>query len=353
MTDPALHAVILAGGSGTRFWPASRRARPKQFLAVAGDEPLLVATRRRIEGLVPEGRVWVVTAAEQAGEVRRMLPGARVLAEPAARNTAAAVAWAALELERVDPRAVMAVLPADHVVAPAERFRRSLAAGAALATREPVLVTYGVRPTHPATGYGYIECGEVLEILEGMEVQRVLRFVEKPDAARALEFLAAGRFLWNAGIFVWSVAAILDAFERLAPAILGPLRAARGEAELAAAYAAIPALPVDVAILERSDAVRTLPIDYTWSDVGSWSSIPEVHGADPAGHCAVGGGRLLGVDARECVVYAEPGHLTALIGVRDLIVVHAGGATLVCPRERAQDVRAIVERLAAEAPEWL
>lgn len=353
MTDPALHAVILAGGSGTRFWPASRRARPKQFLAVAGDEPLLVATRRRLEGLVPEGRVWVVTAADQASEVRRLLPGARVLAEPAARNTAAAVAWAALELHRLDPRAVMAVLPADHVVAPAERFARSLAAGARLAARDPVLVTYGVRPTHPATGYGYIESGEVLETLGGSEVLRVLRFVEKPDAARAVQFLAAGRFLWNAGIFVWSVDAILGAFERLAPEILEPLRAARDEPALAAAYATIPARAVDVAILERSDAVRTLPIDYTWSDVGSWSSIPEVHSADESGHCAVGGGMLVGVDSRDCVVFAEPGRLTALVGVRDLIVVHAGGATLVCPRERAQDVRAVVERLAVEAPEWL
>lgn len=356
MTHAHLHAVILAGGSGTRFWPASRRARPKQLLAVAGDEPLLTATRRRLEGWVSDDRVLIVTAAEQARAVRKLLPALpaeNVLKEPCARNTAAAVAWAALEVHARDPQALMAVLPADHVLAPAESFRQSLQAGAELAAREPVLITYGVRPTHPATGYGYIEVGDLQEKIDGQAVHRVARFVEKPDAARAAEFLASGRFLWNAGIFVWSARTILDAFERFAPAILEPLASARGPRALARRYEGLPAQPVDVAILERSPDVRTIPIDYSWSDVGSWSSIPEVHRPDPAGNCAVGGGGLVAEDARDCIVYAEPDHVTALIGVRDLVVVHAKGATLVCPRERAQDVRRIVERLAAEDPRWL
>ena len=356
MTEPALHAVILAGGSGTRFWPASRRARPKQFLSVAGDEPLIVATRRRLEGWVPDARVLVVTAQSQAQGVRELLPDLppeNVLAESAARNTAAAVAWAALCVQRRDPNAVMAVLPADHVVQPAERFKRSIVAGARLAAREPVLLTYGIRPTHAATGYGYIEVGEQLAAEDGEAVYAVARFVEKPDAARAAEFLASGRFLWNAGIFVWSVSAILDAFERFAPDVLRPLCESSSREDLDRRYASLPALPVDVAILERASNVRTIPIDYRWSDVGSWSSIPEVHTPDAEGNACVGGGALIAEEAHDCIVYAEDGHLTALVGVKDLIVVHANGATLVLPRERAQDVRRIVERLGEKDSRWL
>ena len=357
MPAAPLHAVLLAGGSGTRFWPASRRSRPKQFLAIGTDEPLLVATRRRLDPLVPDERVLVVTAASQAAGVRALLPGLgpdQVLAEPCARNTAAAVAWAALDVHRRDPGAVLAVLPADHVIAPAERFRGSLAAAADLAARQPVLVTFGVRPTHPATGYGYIELGERLSD----STHAVARFVEKPDAATAAGFLATGRLRWNAGMFVWSARTILAAFERHAPDVLAPLRDAAAApgglaGALAEAYADLPALPVDKAILERADNVRTIPIDYTWSDVGSWTSLPEVHAADGSGNCAVGGGALVAEDARGNVVYGEPGRLTALIGVEDLVVVHADGATLVCRKDRAQDVRRVVERLESQDPRWL
>lgn len=354
MTDEHLWAVILAGGTGTRFWPASRRARPKQFLAIAGGAPMLAETRARIAGLVPDERVLVVTAEEQAPLVRECLPALpaeNLLAEPSARNTAGCVAWAAFEIERRDPDAVHCVLPADHVIRPADRFRASLVAAVAEARRGARLVTLGIRPTHPATGYGYIELGAELARHGEFAAHEVLRFVEKPALALAEQYLASGRFRWNAGIFVWRTRAILAAFAEHAPDIHAGLAGLpRGDA-LRSAYAALPSLPVDQAILERARERSVIPIEFAWSDVGSWPSLAEVLGPDADGNCASGGARLVAEDAHGCVVYGEGG-IVALIGLRDLVVVHARGATLVCPKERAQEVRRIVARLEELGPEW-
>ncbi len=356
MAETNLFAAILAGGAGTRFWPASRRARPKQLLSIGGAEPMLVQTARRLEGLVPPERLLVVTGGEHEEAVRDLLPQLpreNVLVEPQGRNTAACAALTALWLRERTSDGVLALLPADHVVRPPERFRATLAAAAHAAAEGGCLMTLGVRPTWPATGYGYIELGEELAEVQGHGVRAVRRFVEKPDEVRARAFLESGRFLWNAGIFVWRADTILAAFERHAPEILTPLEAAWRESAWERAYPELPSLPVDVAILERASNVRTIPIDYEWSDVGSWTSVPEVHASDAAGNCAIGGARLVGEDASGCIVYGDPGQLVALVGVRDLVVVHAAGATLVCPRDRAQEVRSIVARLEGEAPEFL
>jgi len=359
MTTLPLCAVVMAGGSGTRFWPASRAARPKQFLPISGRHPMIVETLLRLEGLVPPERVFVVTAEEQVPLVREALPQVspeNVLGEPQARNTAPCVGYAAHVLRERLGECVLAVLPADHVIEPPAAFRATLAAAAAEASEADALVTFGIKPTFPATGYGYVEAGEALHQREGHAVHAVRRFVEKPDLARAREFLASGRFFWNSGMFVWRASVVLEAFERHSPAIArGLARLAEG-ASLAEVYASLPSAPVDVEILERASNVRLMPIDYGWSDVGSWAALPDVHEPDEAGNWSVlaPGARVLAEEASGCVSYVEePGELLALIGVQDLVVVRSGRTTLVCPRERAQDVKRIVDRLRDEAPEFL
>lgn len=360
-----LYAVIMAGGSGTRFWPASRLARPKQYLPIvsgsgagADAAPMIRQTWERLDGLVPPENVLVVTAAEQAPLVRESLPelpAGNLLAEPEARNTAPCVALAAFEVRSRDPDAVQVVLPADHLIRPADAFRQSVRAAAAEAATSGALLTFGIRPTRPATGYGYIQSGDVLAEHDGARVLRVKRFVEKPERRLAEEFLASGDFLWNAGIFVWTTEAILAAVAEHAPEIHAGLQRVAAGADLAEVYAGFEKLPVDVAILERAGNVRTIAIDYSWSDVGSWAALADISDADEQGNWAVlpGGARLVAEDASGCLAFAEGEQVIALVGVRDLVVVQAGNATLVCPRDRAQEVRRIVERLGEEGPEYL
>jgi len=358
MTRPELFAVVMAGGAGTRFWPASRVARPKQFLPIWGGRAMIAETCARLEGLVPWERVLVVTADSQRELVHAALPRLpreNVLAEPVGRNTAPCVGFAAHEVERRSANAVQVVLPSDHVIRPTEAFQRTLRAAVEEAASAEALITFGVRPDHPATGYGYIEAGAGRGAREGIPVLEVQRFVEKPDRARAEQFLASGRFLWNSGMFVWHTRAIQAALRRFVPEIPRAFeRVAAGE-PLEQAYAGLPSAPVDVAVLERADNVRMLPIDYSWSDVGSWAALAQIHPRDEGGNWPVlsGGARLVSEDSAGCTVYAEGREVVALVGVQDLVVVRAGNATLVCPRERAQDVRRIVERLRTEGPDFL
>ncbi len=331
MSSPELFAVLMAGGSGTRFWPASRRAKPKQFLRLAGKQTLIRETWERLHGLVPPERVLVVAGEAHADLVRKhlpRLPPENLLCEPVGRNTTPCVAWAACEIGRRAPRSVQAVLPSDHVIRPAERFREVLRLAAQAAAAEDVLVTLGVRPTSPATGFGYIERGEPA----GAGIFRVARFVEKPELARAVEFLASGRFLWNAGIFVWSTAAILKALQQFTPQTLAGARAIV-ESGVRDSYASLEAQPIDRSVLERANNVRVVPVDFEWSDVGSWEALAEF---------GPGRAKLVSVESSNCIAWTEKDEVVALLGVRDLVVVHAGKVTLVCPRERAQDVRALV-----------
>ena len=359
MSQPDLYAVIMAGGSGTRFWPASRAARPKQFLPISGGAPMIEETRLRLEGLVAPEHVLVVTAASQAAAVRAALPGLppeNLIAEPEARNTAPAVALAAFEIARRDPEAIQVVLPADHVISPPEAFRASLAAAAEEAASGDVLLTFGIRPTEPATGYGYIEAGDRLHERRGVPVHAVAKFHEKPLRERAEEYVASGRFFWNAGIFVWSTAAILAAVERHLPVMHAGLEAwALGERQLDEVYTSLDKQPVDTAILERAANVRMMPIDYSWNDVGSWAALPELGDPDADGNwiSTSDGARVVSIDSTSNVVYAEGKRVVALIGTHDLVVVQTEDATLVCPRDRAQEVKQIVESLRKAAPEFL
>lgn len=356
MAQDSLHAVVMAGGTGTRFWPASRRARPKQLLPIGGDRPLLTRTVERLEGLVPPDRVLVVTSEELAAGVREVLPDLppeNLLLEPAGRNTAPCVALAAFELARRDPDSTQLVLPADHVIHPAERFRSALAAAVEEARAEHRLVTLGIEPDHPATGYGYIRCGEERGRRGGWIVREATAFVEKPDAARARTLLESGDHLWNAGIFAWETRAILDALRAHAGDLYDALVGIEDPAELARAYERLQPAPIDVAVMERATNVSVVPVDFRWNDVGSWSSIPDVVDPDASGNFPSGAARIVSRDATRCVVHGDEGALVALIGVEDLVVVKSGDSVLVCPRDRAQEVRAIVARLEEEAPERL
>jgi mannose-1-phosphate guanylyltransferase len=356
MSPPNLWAVLLAGGSGTRFWPASRRALPKQFLPIAGRRSLLATTAARLRGVVPWERVLAVTSAEHADLVRKHLPRLapeNVLAEPEARNTAAAVAWAAVEIQRRDPSSVQAVLPSDHAIADAASFRRALQVAAEDAQESGALLTFGIRPAYAATGYGWIEVGRELSSRRGGSVCEVAAFVEKPERARAEAFLADGRHRWNSGMFVWRTDAILRGLEEHAPDLLSAIRRGSESGSQAGAYAGLPSLSIDVAVLERARGVRVVPVEFAWSDVGSWSALAEVLTADASGNRAGGGLRLLAEDARGCTAWGRKGELTVLLGVRDLIVVRAGKVTFVCPSERSQEVRRIVARLEKEDPSVL
>ena len=350
-----LYAVILAGGAGTRFWPASRTHRPKQLLPLAGssDEPLLAATVRRILPICPKERVIVATGrhlVEASREVLPELPAENFLAEPLARNTAACIGWAAATLRRRDPEATLMVLPSDHFVRDEEAFR-SVLLRAVKAAEAGYIVTVGLEPTRPETGYGYIERGERID--EG--VFNVLRFIEKPDRARAEQYVATGKHFWNGGMFFFRASRMLEAIDAHLPELGAELRrldeAARcgNEAEvLEEAFARMPSISIDHGVMEKVERIAVVPGDFGWSDVGSWHSAWELLPKDADGNAASEG---LLIDARGNLVAdlrsKDEKSLVAMVGVRDLVVVQTDDALLILPRERAQDVRQVVDALKA------
>lgn len=345
-----LYAAVLAGGTGTRFWPASTARVPKQFLPLTGTSPMLRVSVDRLLPIVPPERICVVTSAATRDDVLTVLPELppeNVLGEPRGRNTAAACAlaahWAARLTRRGDEgRTVLLTTPADHFVDPAEAFREVLTSAAERALTG-TLMTLGLRPTYAATGYGWIELGPEVATSAGHAVHRVESFVEKPDVARAERYLAGGRHLWNLGLFAWRPQAFLDALARHLPVTARLLAEATTDGALDAAYAAIPSISVDHAVLEKHDAVECVPCSFTWDDLGSFAAAARHLPADAAGNTSIG--PVVALDSKGCVAWAEPGHMTALLGVEDLIVVHAHGVTLVAPKARAEEVRRLVEAL--------
>ncbi|BDG09589.1 mannose-1-phosphate guanylyltransferase [Anaeromyxobacter paludicola] len=346
--------VVMAGGSGTRFWPLSRKAWPKQFLALAGERPLLAETVARLSPLARPEDTLVVLGPAHEKAARRMLPQVprrNVLVEPCARNTAPCVGLAALHVRRRDPEGVLLMLPADHHVARPAKLRAAFAAAARLAARGRI-ATIGVRPSRPETGYGYLEVGAPLPPAKGRaraEGFAVRRFVEKPDLATAERYLAGGGYLWNSGVFAFRADVILDEIARRMPelsALLAgidrDLGTRKEKATLARLFPRCPATSIDYGVMERSDRIAVVPADFGWSDVGSFAALPEVRPADRAGNVTEGDALVLG---RGNVVVARGGRTVAVVGVDDLVVVDAGDAVLVCPRARAQDVRQAVDEL--------
>jgi mannose-1-phosphate guanylyltransferase len=351
----ALHPVIMAGGSGTRFWPLSRKARPKQFLPLASKAPLIADTVGRLKGLASVKDTLVVCGplhAKAAAKLVKGLPKKNLLVEPVARNTAPAIALAALHVAARDPGGILVVLPSDHHVADPAGFRRTLQEAARIA-QEGHLVTLGIQPHHPETGYGYIQVGEPLGT---GAARRVKAFREKPDLATAQGYLASGDYLWNGGIFVFRADAILAALAQHMPEMqkgLAALRKSVGKRTYAAVlkrvFPKLPSQSIDYGVMEKASNIAVLPGDFGWSDVGSFAAIPEVRPADAAGNVVSGEGAVL-VDCKGCVVLAEKRPL-AVVGLSDMVVVDSGDAVLVVPKDKSQDVRKVVEALKARKRE--
>ena len=355
--DDRLYAVIMAGGIGSRLWPRSRKQTPKQFLDLLGPQTMLQETVQRIEPLVPLSRLFVVVSADHARQVLEQVPDLPVenlLVEPCRRNTAPCIGLAATVLRQRDPEAVMAVLPADHYIADGAGFRRAMEAAMQVAA-DDYLVTCGITPNQPHTGYGYIQRGAPLNRVGDLTAFQVRRFTEKPDAAAAQQFIDSGEYYWNAGIFVWRAQTILAEIARSAPALAEALHAVAGawntprQAQvLAAAWDRAPRVSIDYAVMEKAARVAVLPVDIGWDDIGNWATLSRLLSRDERDNLVHGGGRTVLLDTTGAYVYATGKKLVATIGVQDLVIVDTPTALLVCRKDDAQAVRDLVERLEAD-----
>jgi mannose-1-phosphate guanylyltransferase len=348
------YAVILAGGRGERFWPASTSRTPKQLLALAGGKPLLMQAVERLRGLIPPDRIFIVTNRDFVPAMRRAVPLPRenIVGEPVGRDTAAAIAVGAALVKARDPRAAFCVLTADHVIGDLALFRRTLRACLARAGKDDILITIGIRPTEPSTGFGYIETKAQGVREDGVRFLPAQRFVEKPDLAKATRYCASGRFFWNSGMFVWSVRSFEAALARHRPSLVALMRrlgrtAGTGHftAALEREYRGIEKISVDYALMEKARNIVMAVGEFAWDDVGSWPALDRHLPRDSNRNVAVG--RVEVLDSSDNVVISQD-RLTALLGVRGLVVVHAGPVTMICPRERAQDVKKLVEKLKAD-----
>ncbi len=349
-----LHAVIMAGGSGTRFWPASRQSVPKQLLTLMGDRSMIRQTVDRLGDLVPSERTLVVTNRRLVDRVREQLPelaAAGVVGEPCKRDTAACIGLAALLVSRKDPEATMVVMPADHVIGPDENFQQALdQAARAVAKRPSRIATFGIRPTYPAECFGYIRRGNRLSDEGQGLVFEVQQFVEKPDRVTAERYLAEGDYYWNSGIFVWKARTILAALEQRQPAMfarLNAIGAAWGtpaqDAVFAAEFAAIEGISIDYAVMEHATDVVVFEASFTWDDLGGWQSLARLVGSDENGNTIVG--RHLGVGTEGTIVRTTDEHLVVTLGMTDCIVVHTPDATLVANKHDEEAIRKVVQEL--------
>lgn len=357
-----LHVMIMAGGGGTRFWPRSRNARPKQFLGFSGDRTLLQGTLDRILPIVSPDRIWVITGAAYVTETAAQLPelsSDRIVGEPFRRDTAPCVGLGAALIARGDPDATMLVSPADHLIEPEREFHRAVHAATQFAEEHPdALFTFGIPPTQPSTNYGYIHRGSPVGSSNGVPLFHIQAFKEKPSEDVARQFLATGEYDWNSGIFVWKAKTILDqlkanrpdihaAVTRIADAWGTPQQLERFHAE----YEAIKGTSIDYAVMEKAPKRMVLQAPYQWDDVGSWLALERHNPQDAAGNTIQG--RHLGIDTRGCVIAGEGKHLIATINVSDLLIVQVGDATLVARKQDEARVKEIVERLKQERPEYL
>lgn len=361
----ALYAVIMAGGVGSRFWPRSRRVNPKQFLDVLGPDSLIQNTFARLQPLVTPERIYVVTHTDYAGQTHEHLPAIpieNILGEPVARNTAPCIAFAASRLLAIDSEAVMIVLPADHLIRNVARFQEILHAAATKAESSEALVTIGIEPTHPATGYGYVQYDSSLRHDLGAVPRafRVKAFAEKPDLATAERFLDSGDFLWNSGMFIWRADAVLKAMSVHLPEVhtsFAPLTEAYvgshdPDAAVREAYNQTPKISIDYGLMEPAAAagnVFVVPGAFGWSDVGDWRAVYDLADKDAAGNATEG--NVILHNTSRSYAHAFENKLLALVGIRDTIVVDTGDAVLVCGLDAAQEVKTIVDYLGSRGLE--
>ena len=349
------YAVIMAGGRGERFWPQSTPERPKHLLPIVGEEPMVAQAVARLAGLVPPERVFILTNVRHVAAVRAACPAVpknQVVGEPVGRDTAAAAALAALLVRQRDERGVLALLPADAAVHDAKAYRATLRAAFAVAEKQEEVITVGVRPTHPATGYGYLRRGRKLGVSKGLAWFRVKRFVEKPDKATAERYVAEGVYLWNAGMFVVQAAVLQKAFRDHAPAIAEGMdkialmlkgKLNRIKAALEAHYGHLQKISVDYAVMEKAPNVAAFEAAFDWDDVGEWPAIARHMKPDANGN--VTRGQVVLEAARGNIVVSGDEHVVALLGVEDLVVVHTAHATLVCHKDHAQDLKKLVQKV--------
>ena len=352
----SIYALILAGGSGERFWPLSRRARPKQLLRLISKKTLLEETLGRLKNLVPPERTLILVNAEQEAAVRELLknfPKENIVAEPAKRDTAAAVALGSGWVAARDHAATMVALPADHVISDAAAFRETIKTAAAAAEETGALVTIGIKPTWACPGFGYIEQGKPVP-LRGeagkIAIHHVVRFREKPNVDLAESFLRKGNFRWNAGMFVWSVSTVITEFNRHAPELADFISQAcvpgNFEKALRERFGKLPRISFDYAIMEKADRVLVVEASFDWDDVGSWSAVSRYFKQDPQSNSA--NCTVTALDSTNNIVFNDVGRTVALLGVHNLIVVQTDDALLVCHRHQAENIKKLIGELPPE-----
>lgn len=344
-------AVIMAGGSGERFWPKSRAARPKQLLCLAGEDSLLRDTVKRLQKWIPVENILVVTTENLAATIERHLPELpqrNIIVEPVGRNTAPCLVLAALHVEsRGDP--VMVVVPSDHVIQQKDRFVSIMKAACAVAVDSDVVVTIGITPSSPETGYGYIQAGPLLAAAGGARIYKAIRFLEKPDRINAGKYLAEGNYYWNSGMFVWRPSVLLSSVQEHLPDVaiqLPEMRRAVMDNNyelLNTCYHDMPNISIDYGVMEKAKNVLVIPGDFGWDDVGSWTALERISPGDADGNVCVQG-ECLNIDSKDCIIEAHS-KLIATVGVKNLVIVESEDAILICPKERAQDVKLVVNQL--------
>jgi len=347
-----LWAVVMAGGSGTRFWPESRRKNPKQFLHIFGKKSLLVQTVDRIEHLIPASRILVITQQDKVLTARKLLkrvPSDQIIGEPVGRNTAPCAILAAALAAQKDPQAVIALLPADHHIQKPHVFRRALQSAAAVAHRTGAPVTFGIKPDYPHTGYGYLEMDRRIRSSKGFSVFQLKRFHEKPTLLKAKEFLKSKKYLWNSGMFVWKAESLLLASKKCLPSahqiifkiISGPL--GKGMDRY---YSQMPNISIDYGLMEKmKGSILTIPADFGWNDVGGWKSLEGLWPQDKHGNTSLGQSLL--IESRGNIIKSGK-RLVVLLGVKDHVVVDTPDAVLICPKEQTESIRKVVASLQAK-----
>lgn len=355
----SVYVAIMAGGGGTRFWPWSREKRPKQILPILSKRSMIQETVDRIRSFASPENIFIVASRCHAEELHRQvpqIPRSNLLIEPLGRNTAPCLGLAALHIQRLNPEAVMVALPADHFIANRRGFLRTLKAAVEAAKKWNFLITLGIRPTEPETGYGYIQKGETFGKVKGMEIFRAQAFREKPTLRTAKAYLRQGNYLWNSGMFIWRVEVFLEALAKFLPRLYGEmmtlktsLGTPREGRALERFYARIKPISVDYGIMEKANNVSLIEAQFLWNDVGSWASLGKIWPKDKDGNAVpacrqAGRGRILAIDSSGCLIRGEE-KLIVVLGLKDMVVVEAGDAFLVCPWERSQEVRRILKAL--------
>jgi len=351
-----IFTLIMAGGSGTRFWPASRNSKPKQYLQIFGEESLIQSTISRFSAFTDPANIYVVSNREQAAVLEQQaskLPRENLIYEPVGKNTLPCIGLAAMFADKIDPKGVMIVSPADHLITNTDLFRKTVEAATDTAIKKNGIVTIGITPTYPATGYGYVQVESEIHSFDNVKRFKVQRFVEKPCQTIANEYLSQGGFYWNSGIFIFKISVFLDAVRQFAPALYNNLRKIQEdignptfEHTLDSVYNTVQNISIDYGIMEFADNIYLTEGNFDWNDLGSWESVYKASEQNSEGN--VSRGETILIDSKNSYISTDSG-VVALIGVEDLIVVRTGNATLVCRRDKAEEIKKVVDRLKAES----